>query len=259
MEEKLTTPELNTPLKLAQHNEILDGPVDMATVSSTVVPNLAKRKAVKRGASPRSVLSVSVDDSSKRRRFARALRDVKLGFQDRSMELEKRISQLEGEKNQLEENLIWDRGAFQLEREKERKATALKLKEVRAESEAEAERLVTASAISRNNLAGKLYQLRYKKAEIMAFSKGNYEEMEIMDEEEVEEREDGLDVAEKTPADNQVTINQYEDRLDENVKFSLKLEEAKRQVEQKTATILSRYLALNQLSSELAELKEKAA
>ncbi|KAF6143799.1 hypothetical protein GIB67_016720 [Kingdonia uniflora] len=264
MEEKLSTPELNTPLKLARLNEILDGPVDMATVSSTVVRNLAKRMAVKRGATPRSVTSVSVDDSSKRRKatsptklqevleesdkitegaelwprfeveaglleeqcqakarekmvvvmddefkkFARALRDVQLGFQDRSMELEKRISQLEGEKNQLEENLTRERGAFQLEREKEREAAALKLKEVRAESEAEAERLVTASAISRNNLAGKLYQLRYTKAEIMTFNKGNYKEMEIMDEEEVEEREDGLNVAKRTAADNQETIKQ---------------------------------------------------
>ncbi|KAF6170017.1 hypothetical protein GIB67_034409 [Kingdonia uniflora] len=150
----------------------------------------------------------------------------------------------------------------------------------------------------------------------MTFSEGNYEEMEIMDEEEVEEREDGLNVAEKTAADNQETINQeiessclrvedlegllevekkssaelqkeldvarereehtlvysveyaeeyevlfsqYEDRLDDNVKLSLKLEEAKRQVEQKIATILSRDLALNQLTNKLAWLKEKAA
>ncbi|KAF6168223.1 hypothetical protein GIB67_011608 [Kingdonia uniflora] len=250
--------------KLARVNEILDEPVDVATVSSTVVRNLAKRKAVKMGAVPRSVTSVSVDDSSKRRKvtspikskevlgesnkiaegadlrprfeveaglleeqcrakargkmvavmddefkkFAPALRDVQLGFQDRSMELEKRISQLEGEKNQLEENLIRERGTFLLEREKEREAAALKLKEVRAESEAEAERLVTTSAISRNNLVGMLYQLRYTKAEIMAFSEGNYEKIKIIDEEEVEEREDGLNVAEKTATDNQETINQ---------------------------------------------------
>ncbi|KAF6175551.1 hypothetical protein GIB67_023071 [Kingdonia uniflora] len=100
-----------------------------------------------------------------------------------------------GGKNQLEENLTRERGVFQLEWEKEREAAALKLKEVRAESETEAERLVTASAISRNKVAGKFYQLRYTKAEIMAFSEGNYGEMEIMDEEEVEEREDGLNVA----------------------------------------------------------------
>ncbi|KAF6134824.1 hypothetical protein GIB67_002225, partial [Kingdonia uniflora] len=367
MEEKLSTPKLNTPLKLARLNEILDGPVDMATVSSTAVRRLAKRKAIKRGAAPRSITSISVDDSSKRRKvtspiksqevleesdkiaegadlrlrfeveaglleeqcrakarkkmvavmddefkkFARALRNIQLGFQDRSMELEKRISQLEGEKKQ-------------------------------AESEAEAERLVTASAISRNNLAEKLYQLRYTKVEIIVFSEGNYEEMEIMDEEEVEEREDGLNDVEKTAADNQETIkqeiessrlrvvdlegllevekkssaelhfrmfvyvpfvlhpklviigrprknwlsrayvarereeqtllynaeyteeyevlfSQYEGRLDDNVKLSLKLEEAKRQFEEKTATILSRDLALNQHTSELAELKEKVA
>ncbi|KAF6155313.1 hypothetical protein GIB67_019839, partial [Kingdonia uniflora] len=54
-------------------------------------------------------------------------------------------------------------------------------------------------------------------------------------------------------------ISQYEDRLDDNVKLSLKLEEAKRQVGDKTATILSRDLALSQFTSELAELKKKAA
>ncbi|KAF6168262.1 hypothetical protein GIB67_011647, partial [Kingdonia uniflora] len=56
----------------------------------------------------------------------------------------------------------------------------------------------------------------------------------------------------------EVLIYQYEDRLDDNVKLSLKLEEAKRQVEQKTAAILSRDLALNQFTNELADLKEKA-
>ncbi|KAF6160483.1 hypothetical protein GIB67_019252 [Kingdonia uniflora] len=341
MEEKLSTPKLNIPLKLARLNEISDGLVDMATVSSTAVRDLAKRKAVKRGATPRPVTLISVDDRSKRRKvtsptklqevlkesdkiaegadlmprfeveaglleeqcrakarekmvavmddefkkFVRVLMDVQLGFQDRSMELEKRISHLKGERNQLEENLTRERGAFQLEREKEWEAAALKLKEVRAESEAEAERLVTASAISRNNLARKLYQLRYTKAKIMAFSEGNYEEMEIMDEEEVEEREDGLNIAEKTATDNQETINQmllereeqtllynteyaeeyevlffqYEDRLDDNVKLSLNLKEAKRQVEEKIVTILSRDFALNLLISELSELKEKVA
>ncbi|KAF6174116.1 hypothetical protein GIB67_042384, partial [Kingdonia uniflora] len=344
MEEKFTTSELNIPMKLARLNGIPDGLVDMATVSSTIVRNLAKRKAVKRGATPRSVSSISVDDISKRRKvisptksqemleesnknaegadlrprfevegdlleeqcrakarekmvavmddefkkFARALKDVQLGSQDRSMELEKKISQLEGEKNQLEEKLTQEMVDCQLEWEKEKEVAALKLKQVRAESEAEAERLVTTLAISQNNLTGKLYQLRYTKAEITAFSKWNYGEMEIMDEEEVVER-DGLNTAEKTNADNPETINQkeldtarereeqtllynveyieeyealislYEDRLDDNVKLSLKLKEAKRQVEEKTTTILSRDLALNQLISELAELKEKVA
>ncbi|KAF6148057.1 hypothetical protein GIB67_024232 [Kingdonia uniflora] len=226
-----------------------------------------------------------MDDEFKK--FARALRGVQLGFQDRSIELEKMISQLEVEKNQFEENLTREREAFQLELEKEREATALKLKEVRAKSVVEVERLVTASVTSRNNLAGKLYQLRYTKAEIMVFSEGNYEEKEITDEKEVEEMEDGLNVAEKTTADNQETINlkevdvarereeqtllynvkyaeeyealisQYEDLLDDNTKLSLKLEEAKRQVEDKTTTILSKNSALNQLTSKLVELKEK--
>ncbi|KAF6138563.1 hypothetical protein GIB67_032457, partial [Kingdonia uniflora] len=296
MEEKLSTPELNVPLKLARLNEMPNGPVDMATVSSTIVRNLAKRKAIKRGAASRFVMSDSVDDSSKRRKVisptksqvvleetdkiaegadlrpyfeveaslleeqcrAKAREKMVAVMDDKSIELEKRISQLEGEKNQLEENLTREREAFQLELENEREAATLKLKEVRAKSTAEAERLVTASATSQNNLAGKLYQLRYTKAEIMAFSEGNYEEKEIMDEEEVEEMEVGLNVAEKTAVDNQETINQHEHRLDDNMKLSLKLEEAKRQVEEKTATILSRDLALNQLTSELAELKEKA-
>ncbi|KAF6165369.1 hypothetical protein GIB67_018813 [Kingdonia uniflora] len=195
MEEKMLTPELNTPLKLVGLNEIPDGPVDMATMPSTVVRNLAKRKAAKRGDASRSATSDGVNDSSKRRKvtppaksqvvleesvknsvgadlrprfevetglmeeqcrakaremgvavvenefkkFVRALRGVQLGLQDRSIELEKRISQLEGEKNQLEESLTREREAFQLELEKEREAAALKLKEVRAESVAEAE------------------------------------------------------------------------------------------------------------------------
>ncbi|KAF6156092.1 hypothetical protein GIB67_007467 [Kingdonia uniflora] len=51
-------------------------------------------------------------------------------------------------------------------------------------------------------------------------------------------------------------ISQYENRLDDNLKHSLKLEEAKSQVEDKTATLLSKDLALNQLISEPAELKD---
>ncbi|KAF6165651.1 hypothetical protein GIB67_003185 [Kingdonia uniflora] len=301
-----------------------DRPVDMPTVSNTIVRNLAKRKAVKKGASSRSATSDSMDDSSKRRKvtppakshvvleenvkiaegadlrlrfkFARTLRGVQLSLQDRSIELERRISQLEGEKNQFEESLTREREVFQLELEKEREAAALKLKEVRAER--------------------KLYQLRYTKAVILEFSKGNYEEKEIVDEEEDEEMEDGLNVAEKTIADNQETIDQeiktlrlrvvdleglleveknssadlqkeldvarereeqtllyntdyaeeyealisqYEDRLDDNVKLSIKLKEDKSQLEDKTTVLLSKDLALNQLISELAELKGRAA
>ncbi|KAF6177172.1 hypothetical protein GIB67_025509 [Kingdonia uniflora] len=151
-------------------------------------------------AKAREKMVAVVDDEFKK--FSHALWGVQLGFQDRSIELEKRISQLEGKKNQFEENLTREREAFQLELEKEREVVSLKLKEVRDESVAAAERLVTVFATSRNNLAGKLYQLRYTKAEIMVFSKGNYEEKEIMDEEEVEEMEDGLNIAEKTAADN---------------------------------------------------------
>ncbi|KAF6136704.1 hypothetical protein GIB67_018707 [Kingdonia uniflora] len=299
MEAKLSTPELNIPLKLAPLNEILDGPVDMATVSSTIVRNLAKRKAAKRGAAPHSITSVSVDDSSKRRKVTSPTKsqevleesdkitegaNLRLHFEVEAGLLEKQCRAKAREKMVA----VMDDEFKKLEQDNEREVAALKLKEVRAESEAEAERLVIAYVISQNILAGKLYQLRYTKAEIMTFSEGNYEEMEIMDEEEVEEREDGLNVAEKTAADNQETIkkkeldvarereeqtllynteyaeeyevlfSQYEDRLDDNVKLSLKLEEAKRQVEEKATTILSRDLVLNQLTSELAKLKEKA-
>ncbi|KAF6149067.1 hypothetical protein GIB67_018645 [Kingdonia uniflora] len=280
MEGKLTTFKLNIPLKLARLNEIPDGPVDMATVSSTVVWILAKSKAEMLKENDKIA-----EGADLRPRFE--IEANLLEEQYRAKAREKMVAVMDDE--------------FK--------------KQVRAESEAEAERLVTASAISQNNLTGKLYQLKYTKAEITVFSEGNYEEMEIMDEEEVEEREGGLNTVEKTDVDNQKSINQeienlrlrvvdlegllevekkssvellkeldtvrereeqtrlhnakyteeyealifqYEDRLDDNVKLSLKLEEVKRQVKEKTAIILSRDLALNQLTSELAELKEKA-
>ncbi|KAF6141693.1 hypothetical protein GIB67_027871 [Kingdonia uniflora] len=182
-----------------------------------------------------------VDDEFKK--FAHALRGVQLGLQDRSTELEKRISQLEGEKNQFEENLTREREAFQLELEKEREVTALKLKEVRDKSVAEAERMATASATFQNNLAGKLYQLRYTKKELDVATER--EEQTLLFNAEYAEEYEAL-------------ISQYEDRLDDNVKLSLKLEEAKCQVEVMTATILGRDLALNQLTNKLVELKEKA-
>ncbi|KAF6134880.1 hypothetical protein GIB67_002281 [Kingdonia uniflora] len=135
MEEKLLTLELNTPLKLARLNEMPDGPVDRATVSSTVVVQEESDKIA--------------EEADLRPRF-----EVEAGL--------------------LEE------------------------------------------------------QCRAKAREKM---------VAVMDDE----------------------FMKYEDRLDDNVKLSLKLEEAKRQVEDKTAAILSRDVALNQLTSELAELKEKAA
>ncbi|KAF6150315.1 hypothetical protein GIB67_034014 [Kingdonia uniflora] len=255
MEEKLTTSKLNIPLKLARLNEIPDGPVDMATVSSTVVRNLAKRKAVKRGAAPHSVSSVSEDDSSKKRKVISPMKSQEM--------LEESDKIAEG--TDL-------RTRFEVE------ADLLK-EQCRAKAR---EKMVAV-------MDDEFKKLRYTKAEITAFSEGNYEEMEIMDEEEVEEREGGLSTAEKTDVDNQETINQkvldtarerkehtllynaeyaeeyealisqYEDRLDDNVKISLQLDEAKKQVEEKTTTILSRDLTLNQLTSELTELKEKAA
>ncbi|KAF6160319.1 hypothetical protein GIB67_019088 [Kingdonia uniflora] len=237
--EKLTTSELNIPLKLARLNEIPDGPVDMAMVSRTVVRNLAKMKAVKRRAAPHYVPLVSMDDNSR-------------------WSWKKDLPARGGEKP------------------------------VGREADSGESRFPVGAGERKGSCCPKT-ELRYTKAEIAAFSEGNYEEMEIMDEEEVEEREGGLNTPEKTNPDNQETINQkeldtawereeqtllynaeyaeeyealisqYEDRLDDNVKLSLKLDEAKRQVKEKTTTILSRDLALNQLTRELAELKEKAA
>ncbi|KAF6154998.1 hypothetical protein GIB67_035745 [Kingdonia uniflora] len=298
------TPPTKSQVVLEESVKIVEGADLMPhfEVETGLMEEQCRAKAREKGVT-------TVEDEFKK--FARALRGVQLSLQDRSIKLERRISQLEGEKNQFEESLTWEREAFQLELEKEREVVSLKLKEVRAESIAEAEQLVFAPATSRNNLAGKLYQLRYTKVEILAFSEGNYEEKEIVDEEEFKEMEDGLNVAEKTVADNQETIDQeieslhlrvvdleslleveknssadlqmllereeqtllynveyveeyealisqYEDRLDDNAKLSLKLEEAKSQVEDKTVTVLSKDLALNQLISELAKFKERA-
>ncbi|KAF6150114.1 hypothetical protein GIB67_035724 [Kingdonia uniflora] len=224
MEVKLLTLELNTPLKLAWLNKMPDGPVDMATVFSTVMVFEETDKIAEEA-------------------------DLRPHFEVEASLLEEQC------RAKAREKMV----------------------------------VIVDDDFKKNNLAGKLYQLRYTKAKILAFSEGNYEEKEIMDEEEVEEMEDGLNVDEKTAADNLETIDQkeldaarerkeqillynaeyaeeyealisqYEDRLDNNVKLSLKLEEAKSQVKDRTATILSRDLALNQLTSELAELKEKAA
>ncbi|KAF6145161.1 hypothetical protein GIB67_020352 [Kingdonia uniflora] len=200
MEEKLLTPELNTPLKLARLNKMPDGPVDMATISNTVVRNLAKRKA--------------------------------------------------------ESNKIGDRA------------------DLRPRFEVEAGLLEEQCRAKAREMMVTIVDDEFKKR-FWHLAK------EIMDEEEVEEIEDGLNVVEKTAADNQETIDQeiessrlrvvdlegllevekkssVELQLDDNVKLSLKLEEAKSQVEDMTATILSRDLALNQLTNDLAELKEKA-
>ncbi|KAF6167590.1 hypothetical protein GIB67_031173 [Kingdonia uniflora] len=329
--------------KLARLNKMPDGPVDMATISDIIVRNLTMRKTVKKGDASHSAMSDSVDDNSKRRKVTPPAKS--------QVVLEENVKMAEGADLRLRFEFVRALRGAQLGLQ-DRETAALKLKEVRAESVAEAERLVSTSATSRNNLAGKLYQLRYTKAEILAFSVGNYEEKKIMDEEEVEEMEDDLNVVKKTVADNQETIDreikslrlrvvdleglleveknssadlmfvyvhsvlrpklvswsvgqggtgspelagkcsgslskeldvarergehtllyiaeyaeeyvalisQYENRLDDNVKLSLKLEEAKSQVENKTATLLSKDLALNQLISKLAELKERAA
>ncbi|KAF6168059.1 hypothetical protein GIB67_011444 [Kingdonia uniflora] len=274
--------------------------MDKATVSNTVVRNLAKRKAVKRGVAPHSVSSVSVDDSSKRKKVISPTKSQEmLEESDKIAEGVDLRPRFEVEADLLEEQCrAKAREKMVVVMDDEFKKFARALKEVQFGSH--------------DSLAGKLYQLRYTKAEITTFSEGNYEKMEIMDEEEVEEREGGLNIVERTDADNQETnqeiensrlrvvdlegllevekkssvelqlegvcttglsicfcqpvspleeyealISQYEDRLDDNVKLSLKLEEAKRQVEEKTVTILSRDLTLNQLTSELAELKEK--
>ncbi|KAF6140637.1 hypothetical protein GIB67_013930 [Kingdonia uniflora] len=312
MEDKLSTPELNTPLKLTRINKMPDGPVDMATVSSTVVQNLAKRKAIKRGAASHSVTSDSVDDSKESDKITEGV-DLRPRFeieaslleeQCRAKAREKMVAVMDDEFKKVDcagkegfparggEKPVGRKpdsgvGSF-LVGAGERKGSSCPKAEGR-----------------------KLYQLRYTKAEIMAFSEGNYEEKEIMDEEEVEEMEVGLNVAEKTAVNNQeiessrlrvvdlegllevekkssaelqkeldvargreeltllysveyadeykALISQYEDQLDDNMKLSSKLKEAKRQVEDKTATNSSRDSTLSQFTSELVELKEKAA
>ncbi|KAF6172051.1 hypothetical protein GIB67_029469 [Kingdonia uniflora] len=247
MEEKLLTSELNTPLKLARLNEMPDGPVDMATVSNTVVWNLAKKNAVKRGAASRSVTSDSVDDSSKRRKVTSPTKSQVV----------------------LEESYKITEGAdlrphFEVE-------AGLLEEQCRAKAR-EKMVVVVDDEFKKNNLAGKLYQLRYRKAEILAFSERNYEEKEFMDEEKVEEMEDCLNVAEKTAVDSQEIIDQKIEssrlrvvdlegplEVEKISSAELQLEEAKSQVEDMIVTILSRDLALNQLTSELPELKEKVA
>ncbi|KAF6146546.1 hypothetical protein GIB67_008832 [Kingdonia uniflora] len=315
-------------LELARLNKMPDGPVDMATVSNTIIRNLVKRKAVKRAVTSRSATSDSVDDSNKRRKVTPPAKsqvvleesvkivegvDLRPHFvvenglmeeQCRSKAREKGVTVVKdefkkGEKNQFEKSLTREREACQLELEKEREAAALKLKEVRAES------------VANGAIGFRVYYFSEQPCRETLPA----EEKEIVDKEEVEEMEDCLNVAEKTVADNQETIDQeieslrlrvvdleglleveknssadlqeldvarkreeqtllynveyaeeyealisqYEDQLDDNVKLSLNLEEAKSQVEDKTATLLSKDLALNQLISELAELKERAA
>ncbi|KAF6146760.1 hypothetical protein GIB67_043099 [Kingdonia uniflora] len=192
MEKKLSTPELNTPLKLARLNEIPDGPWTWPRSLALFVDDSSKRRKVTSSTKSQEVLEESdkidegadlrphfevevglleeqcrakarekmvavMDDEFKK--FARALRNVQLGFQDRSMELEKRISQLEGEKNQLEGNLTRESGAIG-------------------------------------------YRVCY------FLEQPCKEALPAEDEEEVEEREDGLNVTEKTATDNQETIKQ---------------------------------------------------
>ncbi|KAF6172032.1 hypothetical protein GIB67_029450 [Kingdonia uniflora] len=161
MDENMLTPELNTPLKLARLNEMPDGLVDMGTVSSTVVQNLAKRKAVKRGAASHSTTSDSVDDSRKRRKVTPPAKS--------QVVLKDSVKIVEGADL---------RPHFEVE-------TGLMEEQWRAKAREKGVTVVE-DEFKKNNLARKLYQLRYTKAEILAFSKGNYEEKEIMDEEEDE-------------------------------------------------------------------------
>ncbi|KAF6148497.1 hypothetical protein GIB67_042456 [Kingdonia uniflora] len=244
MEEKLSTPKLNTPLKLVRLNEIPDGPVDVATVFSTIIRKLAKRMAEV----PEENDKIA-EGANLRPRF-----EVEAGFLEEQCRAKAREKMV----------VVMDDEFKKLERDKEWEAASLKLKEVWAESKAEAERLVTVSAISRNNLAGNPYQLRYTKAEIMAFSEGNYEEIEIMDEEVVVEREDGLNVTEKTAADNQESINQEieSSRLRvEDIEGLLKVERKSSAELQEKAASSSRHEAevaesrIRALNEEISDMK----
>ncbi|KAF6171920.1 hypothetical protein GIB67_011817 [Kingdonia uniflora] len=219
--------------KLARLNEIPDRPVDMTTVSSTVVRNLAKRKAVKRWVAPHSVSSVSVDNSSKRRRVISPTKSQEM----------------------LKENDKIAEGA-----------------DLRLRFEVEADLLEEQCRAKAREKMVAVMDDEFKK------------EMEIMDEEEVEERECGLNTAEKANADNQETINQeienshlrvvdLEGLLEVEKKSSAGLQkelDAVREREEQTLlynveyveeyeALISQDLALNKLTSELAELKEKDA
>ncbi|KAF6135026.1 hypothetical protein GIB67_014075 [Kingdonia uniflora] len=271
MEERLLTLELNTPLKLMRLNKMPDEPVDMATVSNTIVV-LEESDKIAEGADARPRFEVEaglleqqcrakarekmvavVDDEFKK--FARGLGGwgggVQPRLQDRSIEMEKRISQHKGEKNQFEENLTREREAFQLELEKEREAAALKLKEVRAKRsgavgyrvcyfleqpcrEAPPTEGIGSSRLRVVVLEGLL------EVEKKSFAESQ-KELVVAREREEKTLLYNTEYAEEYEA----LISQYEDRLDDNVKLSLKLKEAKSQVQNMNATILSRDLALN--------------
>ncbi|KAF6163236.1 hypothetical protein GIB67_025100 [Kingdonia uniflora] len=290
MEEKLSTPELNTPLKLARLNEIPDGPMDMVTVSSTVVRNLVKRKAVKRGDAPRSITSVSVNDSSKRRKVTSPTKSQEvLKESDKIAEVADLRPRFEVEAGLLEEQcrakarekmvVIMDdefkkvdgagkedlparggkkpvgrepdsgEGSFPVGAGERKGSCCPKAEGSWVESEAKVEQLVIASAISQNNLAGKFYQLRYTKAKIMAFSEGNYEEMEIMDEKEkiessclrVVDLEGLLEVEKKSSAELQKELDVAREREEQTLLYNVEYAEE--------------YEVL--FSQELTELKEK--
>ncbi|KAF6153082.1 hypothetical protein GIB67_034804 [Kingdonia uniflora] len=217
MEEKLKTSELNIPLKLPRLNEILDGPVDMATVSGIVVRNLAKRKTVKRGLllilCHRSVWMIAVRGGRLKQISWRNNAELKL------------------ERRWL---LLW---MMSLRRKKDLPARGGK-KLVGREADSGEGRFPVGAGERKGSCCPKnekeLDAARKREEHTLLYNAEYTEEYEAF-------------------------ISQYEDGLDDNVKLSLKLEEAKGQVEEKTATTLSRDLVLNQLTSELAELKEKAA
>ncbi|KAF6165279.1 hypothetical protein GIB67_042695 [Kingdonia uniflora] len=189
-EEKLLTPEHNTPSKLVQLNEMPDGPVDMATVSSTVVV-LEESDKVVEGADLRPHFEVEaglLEEQCRAKAREKMVAVVDDEFSKEIASSRLRVVELEG----------------MLEVEKKSSAKLQKELDVAREREEQTH----------------LYNAEYADEYGALFS-------------------------------------QYKDRLDDNVKLSLKLEEAKRQVEDKTAIILSRDLALNQLISELAELKDK--
>ncbi|KAF6154932.1 hypothetical protein GIB67_018369 [Kingdonia uniflora] len=195
----------------------------MAIVSSTVVRNLAKRKAAKRGAALRSVTSVSVDYSSKRRKVTSPTKSQEV--------LEESEKIVEGAdlrpRFEVEAGLLEEQCRAKA-REKMVAVMDDEFKKVDGAGKEDPPARGGEKLVGREPDSGE--------GSVPVGGGENQKELDI-----ARERE------EQTLLYNAEYAEEYE------------FEETKRQVEEKTTIILSRDLALNQLTSELVELKEKAA
>ncbi|KAF6151038.1 hypothetical protein GIB67_010616 [Kingdonia uniflora] len=230
--------------KLVRLNEMLDGPVDMATVSSTVVRNLAKGKAVKRGGASRSITSDSVDDRKESDMIAEGA-DLRPYFEVEAGLLEEQCRAKAREKMVA---IVDDEFKKEIDCSRLRVVDLESLLEVEKKSSAELQfrMFVYVHSVLRPKLVSwSVGQGGIGCPELAGVCSASLSVCFCRSASQLEEY-----VA---------LISQYKDRLDNNVKLSLKLEEAKSQVEDMTVIIFCRDLALNNLTSKLAELKEKAA